>query len=158
MADAVEAARQHVEEKAADELVGRERHGLEPVAAFDPIVLPFEGDAFLVERDEPGVGDRDAVGVAREIGENRLRPGERPLGVDDPFGAAQRRERGVEAALVGERGKIGEEDETPGRMQGCEPFEEEPAKDATAPARAGRSRACRRSSENRPATGRRRER
>ena len=41
MADAVEAARQHVEEKAADELVGRERHGLEPVAAFDPIVLTW---------------------------------------------------------------------------------------------------------------------
>ena len=42
MADAVEAAWQHVQEKAADELVGRERHGLEPVAAFDPIVLPLE--------------------------------------------------------------------------------------------------------------------
>src|ERR1700687_3137288 len=39
----------HVQEKAADELVGRERHGLEPVAALDPVVFPFEGDAFLVE-------------------------------------------------------------------------------------------------------------
>ena len=28
---------------------GVERHGLEPVAAFDPVVLPFEGDARLVE-------------------------------------------------------------------------------------------------------------
>ncbi len=26
---------------------------LEPVAAFDPVVLPFEGDARLVERGEP---------------------------------------------------------------------------------------------------------
>ena len=48
----MEAARQHVQEKAADELVGRERHGLEPVAAFDPVVLPLEGDALFVERDE----------------------------------------------------------------------------------------------------------
>ena len=39
VADAVEAAGQHVQEKAADELVGRERHGLEPVAAFDAVVL-----------------------------------------------------------------------------------------------------------------------
>jgi hypothetical protein len=84
MADAVEAGRQHVQEKAADELGGVERHGLEPVAAFDPIVLPLEGDALVVERDEPGVRDRDAVGVAGEIGEDGLRPGERPLGVDDP--------------------------------------------------------------------------
>ena len=31
---------QDVQEKAADELGGVERHGLEPVAAFDPVVLP----------------------------------------------------------------------------------------------------------------------
>jgi hypothetical protein len=53
MADAMEAARQHVQEKAADELGGVERHGLEPVAALEPIVLPFEGDARVVECDEP---------------------------------------------------------------------------------------------------------
>ena len=41
MSDAVEAARQHVQEKAADELVGVERHGLEPVAAFDAVVLTW---------------------------------------------------------------------------------------------------------------------
>ena len=89
MADAVEAARQDVEEKAADELGGVEHHGLEPVAAFDPVVFPFEGDALVVERDEPGVGDGDAVGVAREIGENGLGSGEGPLGVDDPLGPAR---------------------------------------------------------------------
>src|SRR5271165_6825028 len=55
VADAVEAARQHVQEKAADELGRVEGHGLEPVAAFDPVVLPFEGDARLVEGDETGV-------------------------------------------------------------------------------------------------------
>ena len=129
MADAVEAARQHVEEEAADELVGRERHGPEPVAAFGPIVLPLEGDALVVERDEPGVRDRDAVGVAGEIGEDGLRPGERPLGVDHPLGAAQRRERGVEGALLAEGREVAEEDEAAGRMQGCEPFEEEPAEE-----------------------------
>ena len=80
----MKAARQPVEEKAADELAGVERHGFEAVAAFDPVVLPFEGDALVVERDEPGVRDRDAVSVAREIGENRFRSGEGSLGVDDP--------------------------------------------------------------------------
>ena len=39
MADAGEAAWQHVQEKAADELGGVERHGPEPVVAFDPVVL-----------------------------------------------------------------------------------------------------------------------
>ena len=42
VADAVEAARQHVQEKATDKLGGVERHGLEPVAAFDPVVFPFQ--------------------------------------------------------------------------------------------------------------------
>ena len=69
MADAVEAARQDVEEKAADELGGVERHGLEPVAAFDPVVFPFEGDALVVERDEPGVrvfGDEDPSKISHD--------------------------------------------------------------------------------------------
>ena len=36
VADAMEAARQHVQEKATDEFGGVERHGLEPVAALEP--------------------------------------------------------------------------------------------------------------------------
>jgi hypothetical protein len=84
MSDAVETAGQDVQEEAADELGGVERHGLEAVAAFDAIVFPLERDALVVERDEPGVGDRDAVGGAAEIGEDGLRSGEGPLGVDDP--------------------------------------------------------------------------
>ena len=59
-----------------------------------------------------------------------MRSGERPLGVDDPFGAAQRRERGVEGALVGERREVAEEGEAAGRMQGREPVEEEAAEEA----------------------------
>jgi hypothetical protein len=84
VADAVEAARQDMQEESADELGGVEHHGLEPVAASDAVVLPLEGDAGLVERDQPGVGDRDAMGVAGEIGEDGLRSGEGSLGVDDP--------------------------------------------------------------------------
>ena len=42
---------------------------LSRVAAFDPVVLSFEGDVRLVERDQPGVRDGDAMGVAGEIGE-----------------------------------------------------------------------------------------
>ena len=53
MADAVEAPGQHMQEKAPDELAGVERHGLEPVASFDAIVLTWGasgqgGDSFCV--------------------------------------------------------------------------------------------------------------
>ena len=74
MTDAVEAVGQDVQQEPPDELGGVERHGLEPVAAFDPVVFPFEGDARLVERDEPGVRDRDAVGVAGEMARTACGP------------------------------------------------------------------------------------
>src|SRR5947209_5191892 len=43
--DAVETGGQHVHQEPADELVGRERHDAVTLGAFDPVVLPFEGDA-----------------------------------------------------------------------------------------------------------------
>src|SRR5207237_1817037 len=55
VADAMEACGQHVHEKAADELVGGERHDLVARATFEPVVLPFEGDAFLVACDQAAV-------------------------------------------------------------------------------------------------------
>ena len=65
MSDAMEALWQHVDQEAPDELVGRQRHRLVAGWPFDPIVLVFEGDAVLVGGQQPAIGDRDAVGVAR---------------------------------------------------------------------------------------------
>ena len=42
VADAVEAVGQDVDQEAADELVGGERHHLVAVAAFEPVVLPLK--------------------------------------------------------------------------------------------------------------------
>ena len=47
--DAMEATRQDVEQEAADELVGGERHDLLPIGAAATVVLVAEGDAALVE-------------------------------------------------------------------------------------------------------------
>ena len=77
MADTVEALGQDMEQEAADELVRAERHDLLPGDAFAAIVFVAEGDAGLVEADEPAVGDGHAVSVARQIGEHRLGAGER---------------------------------------------------------------------------------
>jgi hypothetical protein len=46
---------QYVHEKAADELVGGKLHHLIARATFEPVVLPLEGDAFLVARDQAAV-------------------------------------------------------------------------------------------------------
>ncbi len=67
VADAVEALGQDVDEEAADELVCCEPHHFVAIGAFEPIVLVFEADTVVVERDQPAVGDGDAVGVAGQI-------------------------------------------------------------------------------------------
>jgi len=61
------------------QLIGGERHALVSRAAVGAVVLVPEGDAVLVEGDQPAVGDGDAVGVARQIGEHRLGSAERGL-------------------------------------------------------------------------------
>jgi hypothetical protein len=69
VADAVEATRQDVDQESADELAGGEYHDLLTIAAIGTIVLPSEGHVGAVAGDQPAVGDGDAVGIARQIGQ-----------------------------------------------------------------------------------------
>src|SRR6201998_4887050 len=73
VADAVETFWQNVDQEAADELVGGERHPFVARTAVGAIVLVAEGDAVVVARDQPAVGDGDPMGVARKIREQRRR-------------------------------------------------------------------------------------
>jgi hypothetical protein len=75
---------------AADELVGGERHDLLAIVTFGPIVSPLKGVDLVVEGEQPAVGDGGAMGMARQIGQDRRRAREQALVVDDPFAFAQR--------------------------------------------------------------------
>src|SRR6516164_2679873 len=116
VADAVKALRQDMKHESPDELGGRQRHGLVAGRPFDSIVLVTERDASLVGLDQPAVGDCDAMGVAREVGENLLWSGERRLGVDMPTNVIERFEEGLECRRVGELGVRTEELQSPLRM------------------------------------------
>jgi hypothetical protein len=72
-------------QKAADELVGMERHLLVSLGAFDAVILPFEGDAPVIDRDQAAVGDRHPMGVAREVAQHFGGASERAFGIDDPI-------------------------------------------------------------------------
>src|SRR6202035_2783317 len=109
VADAVEARRQDVDQESADELGGSECHDLLALATFGPIVLPSEGDAGAVAGNQSAIGDGDAVGIARQIGQHGVWPAERALGIDHPFGAAQWREIRGERLCVSEGGVAAEE-------------------------------------------------
>lgn len=87
-----------VQEIAADELLGVERHHLAAVAGG--VVLVAEVHEFIVETEQAVVGERDAVGVAPKIGEYLLGAGEGTLGVDHPGLGVERAEQGRAPAGV----------------------------------------------------------
>src|SRR5213080_1285267 len=88
MSNAMEAARQHREQETPHELADVKAHDFALVITALPIVLPAETDVGLVEIEHAAVGDRDAMRIAREIGQDLLRTGEGLFGIDDPFGLA----------------------------------------------------------------------
>ena len=100
------------------------------IAPLNAIVLPFEGNARAVAGDQAAVGDGNAVGVTRQIGQHGLRSAERALCVDDPLGLAQRRQISREGLRIGQMYVVAEEAEAAGRVGGDERLEEQPAEQA----------------------------
>src|SRR5690348_3012014 len=84
VADTMEPVRQYVDQEATDELTGFEGHRF--LAAAVAVVLIAKADFAIVHRHQAVVGDGDAMGIAPNIIQNLLRPGERPLGKDHPVG------------------------------------------------------------------------
>jgi len=100
----MEPVRQGMEQKATDKFVRFDGHDL-AVAAL-AVILPAKADLPVRERDQAAVGNRNAMRVARQIGQHLLRACERGLGIDHPFRFAQRREVGPECTCFLEAGKI----------------------------------------------------
>ena len=68
MPDAVEAAWQDMKQEAADEFVRCERHDTLPLRTITAIVLVAEGDASLVESEQPAVRDGYAMEASTASG------------------------------------------------------------------------------------------
>ena len=124
MPDAVEAVGQDMDQEPADELVGGEAHHLLPVTVLDAVVLPAKRYGPGLGADKAVVRYGDAVGVAAEIGQNRLGAAEGGLGIDHPFGFAERGQPGGEAGGVRKVHQIAEEGEFPGAVQREKPLQE----------------------------------
>src|SRR5262249_54071035 len=73
--DAMEAGWEDVEQETAHELANVETHDLAAMTAVLAIVFPAETDMGRVEIEQTAVGDRDAMRIAREIGQDLLRTG-----------------------------------------------------------------------------------
>ncbi len=128
VADAMKPVGQRMDQEAADELIGIEGHDLR--AAAVAIILPAECDMVVGYTDQAGVGDRNPMGVAPEIGQNLLGPAERRFGVDDPFDPAQVIEMLGEGRAVRQAGKCAEEAEPSGCEGRVEFGQEQPAEES----------------------------
>ena len=95
----MEAVWQSVQQKAADELIGIECHDLGDAALS--VVFPGEAHLPVGEREEPTVGDGDAMGIAAEIGQHLFGPAEWWLGVDHPIEAPKVAETTCEGLRFG---------------------------------------------------------
>src|SRR5207249_9647324 len=107
--DAYEPPGQEVEEEAAQELDATEGH--DALAAVVTIVLPGERDLLGAHGHEAAVGDRHAVGVAREVAQDVSRATERRLGVDDPIPPMERPQESTERGGLGQRRELSVEGE-----------------------------------------------
>src|SRR3546814_12320899 len=82
------------------------------------IVVPAEGDLAVGDADQPGVGDRDPVGVSTEIGQGPGRAAERRLCVDHPLHTPQLAQSTREGGRLGAPGEISEEAQPDGLERG----------------------------------------
>ena len=117
-----------------------ERHDLVRVAAVGAIVLVVEGDAVLVERDQPAVRDGDAVGVARQIGEHRLGSGERWLGRRRTIRACAAAPGRRRRPALGEVGMLAEEVQLAGVVRGTSFAKHQPAEQLGEPGTGSKKR------------------
>ena len=87
-----------MEQEAADELLGVEGLGFEPIFVFS---IPIsEGDLTVFGAEDAVVGDSYSMGVAAQVIEDLLWGGEGFFRIDDPVGVAELRSWGWEFALV----------------------------------------------------------
>ena len=116
-----------MDKEAADELVGGEQHDLLPRATFDAVILVFESDAVAVAGKQAAVGDGDAVGVARQIGQHGLGAAEGAFAVNRPFASARWRQILCERGAIREVGVRARELQAPGGVGGDELLQKQPA-------------------------------
>ena len=82
MPDTDETARQDMQQEATQELIGRQRE--ESFLVSMSGVSPAKRDLVILEGNESGIGNRNAMGVSAEIAQHLLGSAARRLAVDHP--------------------------------------------------------------------------
>ena len=91
---------QNVDQESAQKLFCGNSHYF--LLAAMRIVFPAKRHSIILKGDESMVGDRDAMGIARQVVQNMLRTAERRLGVDDPVLLEKLSQKPAEATWLGQ--------------------------------------------------------
>jgi hypothetical protein len=83
VANTHQAFRQHMQQEAPNELLGRQRHFT--FLTVVSVIFPAEGDLTILQGDEPVIGDGHAMGVTRQIMQHMLGAAKRLSHIDHPF-------------------------------------------------------------------------
>ena len=129
VADADEAAGEQMQQEAAHELLSGQGHESLPVAVCR--VTPAEGDVAIIECNESGVGDGDAMGVCAEITERVFGSAEGAFGVDDPVVTVEGSQPGAKGTRIVQMFEVAVEAEVAGVEGSLEAGDELAAEDAT---------------------------
>ena len=123
--NAVKPVWEDVDQEPADELGGGQPHHLLAVPALDAIILPAEGHSIGIGADQAGVGDRPPMGIAAQVGQHRLGAAEGRLGINHPFGFAERGEPGRKGIGLSQIFEIAEEGEFACAVQVHQPLQKQ---------------------------------
>jgi len=102
LAEALPAARQHMQQEAANELIGRKGHSSLLIAAG--VVFPAKGDLAIFASEQAVVGNGYSMSVATQISQNLGWATEGRLGIDPPLTASQAQEQALESGWLGQIG------------------------------------------------------
>ena len=125
MTNMMEPVGKDLDQKAADELIGVERHQLVGRIGLGPVILPPEGHALAVKSDEPAIGDGDPVSVAGQVGGDSVGSAEGLFGMDDPFDLPQCGKAGFKGGWLGQAGLVGEKLHAPGVVNSGQLFKKQ---------------------------------
>ena len=123
VANTMEAIRQDVEEKATNELADFQAHDLALVTTPFAVRLPAKGHVGRIERKQAAVGDRNPMGIAREISQDLFGTHKGLVGIDEPFACAQRQQRVRKCSGLVEGSEIAKELQFASSEDRCQTFE-----------------------------------
>ena len=106
-----------MDQETTNELWCSQRHGGVAASTFKTVIFDAKGYVIGIGSDQAAVGNRDPMGIARQISEHRLWSREGFFCIDDPVDFAERLQESIKGVTINKFSKIAKEVQLSGCMQ-----------------------------------------